>query len=241
MRRLSFVLLAILLAAPARAQQGTSVSRTAGDAAHQPGRHLRFVLADHVVEELGALVDELRRETVRCLIGVVRGDSAVVDLAWRPPIDASTPTHVQYWSCPAATLALWHNHVWTVEPAPEYACYLSATDIDEALRPHGPPIQIVQVTSEVACWWTRSEVAQAAGAVLLFPRPDHQWGRPVTLSASTCRGELRDMPACTLLRMCEGPGSDRRSNGSADGAHRGEGRSFTCPAPLALAGAGSGH
>lgn len=203
-RRIS-LLVGLLLAAPLLVQ-----GQPAGPDRGRARRTLRFVLAPHVVEELGALADTLRRETVRCLIGAVQGDSAVVDLAWQPPIDASTPEYVAYQSCPSATLALWHNHLWTREPAPEYACYLSGIDIHAALRPHAPPIQIVQVTSEVACWWVRSQIAPHAREAIVLPRPGQRWGEPVQLSAAACDGALSDIAACVLLRACrEGADNDR--------------------------------
>jgi hypothetical protein len=160
------------------------------------------VLAPHVAEELDALADRQRTETVRCLIGVVQGRTAVVDLAWRPPIDRSTRDYVEYQSCPSATLAVWHNHIPARGAAPEYACYLSAVDIQEAVGPRAPPIQIVQVTRDVACWWSRTEVLGAPDAPLLFPRPAHLWGQPVQLTEAACRGALRHLPACRILQAC---------------------------------------
>ncbi len=121
----------------------------------------RIVIAPHVRAELRALADTMELETVRCLIGVVAGDSAVIDLAWQPQIQEHSANTVRYRSCPLATIAHWHNHPWLGEGHPEDACYLSRTDIEDALEPHAPPLQFVQVNAGVMCWWTRLAIAQA--------------------------------------------------------------------------------
>jgi hypothetical protein len=198
MRRWLLLLLVASTAAPLWAQQGRGPSHRA-----PAPQSLRLILAPHVAEELDALADTLRLETIRCLIGVVQGKNATIDLAYQPPIDASTANSVNHQSCPAATLALWHNHPRIPGEEPEYACYLSATDIREAVRPAAPPIQIVQVRGDVACWWSQWEIAQSGLLPVLFPRPRQRWGRPIGLDEAACRGELRGVVACMLLLACE--------------------------------------
>jgi len=131
-------------------------------------RTFRLVIDKQVAEELDRLADTLSGESVRCLIGVTVGDSAVVDLAWAPPIYASGATHVRYRSCPLATLVVWHNHLAPPDAAPEDACYLSGIDIEEAWQPHAPPFQMVQVNPEVLCWWSKVQVARATGQPVLW-------------------------------------------------------------------------
>jgi hypothetical protein len=198
MKNLLVLLLVVLVAAPSWAQLDRSVSQPRVQA-------LRVIFAPHVSEELDYLADTLRVETVRCLIGVVNGEDATIDLAWQPPIKLSTPNQVEYQSCPLATLAVWHNHPPIPSEAPEYGCYLSATDIREALHERAPPIQIVQVTANVACWWSKWEIAKTGLAPVLFPRGRQRWGRSL-LNETVCRAELRHVTACRLLLACERDG-----------------------------------
>ena len=188
MRHLWHVALGLTLVTPMQAQQVGVESYQIANATHEKPRSFRLVIAPDVFDKLGALADTMRHETVRCLIGSVRGDSAVVDLAWQPAISLSTPNEVRYESCPGATLALWHNHVWTVESAAQDACYLSRTDIDQALRIGSPPVQIVQVNSAVSCWWTRRQINRRDEVSVLWPPPAQerhtQHRRPRPLPAS---------------------------------------------------------
>lgn len=229
MRREFVLLMAFLIAAPVGAQQAHSVS-TLQDPPSTSTKSFRLILAPHVVEELDALADTLGVETVRCLIGVVEDGEALIDLAWRPSIQRATANQVQYQSCPSATLVLWHNHPRTASEAPEYGCYLSATDVREAQRPRAPPIQMVQVSAEVGCWWSRREI-QAAGQVpVLFPRPHQRWGRPVSLDTAACREELRHLVACALLLSCP---DDRGVGNACSGDER--------PAEVAVLGRRDEH
>lgn len=132
-----------------------------------------LVVGQELRQELGRLAETSQSETVRCLMGVVRGDTAIVETAWTPAIHGSTPSMVSYDGCPAATLAEWHNHPWTAELRPEGACYLSRADIASALRPGAPPVQIVQVTAEVSCWWLQAEIARGRERAILWPAPGH--------------------------------------------------------------------
>ena len=196
MRQVVVLLQVMLVAPPVWAQQARTAS-------HSPVRSLQLTLAPHVTEELDALADTLRVETVRCLIGVVSGQTATIDLAWEPPIELSRADLVHYQSCPSATLALWHNHPPIAGEDPEYACYLSATDIREALDPRSPPIQIVQVTADVACWWSQWEIQRTGQLPVLLPKEKQRWGRSVPLDEASCRGEFAHLVACQLLLICE--------------------------------------
>ena len=177
MRRSALLTVGVMLVVPAVAAQGQGTSQLAASGRSDSPGGLRIVITSDVYEELELLADTLRLETVRCLIGVAQGDSILVDFAWQPPIERSTATSVSYQSCPAATIALWHNHPWLREAAPEYSCYLSRIDIREALRGYAPPVQIVHVTAAVACWWTRAQVAQHANAAVVLPLSHQGTGR----------------------------------------------------------------
>ena len=180
-----------------------------GGVTSRPRRNLRIVLTAEVYEELELLADTLRVETVRCLIGVAQGDSLLIDLAWRPPIHHSTPTGVAYGRCPVATISLWHNHPWTREFEPEYSCYLSQTDIRAAIQSRAPPMQMVQVTGAVACWWTRAQVATYADAPVMRPLPRQSRGRFHLWNALACASQ-------TGRVVCSRPTSRRQAVLSAD-------------------------
>ncbi len=197
--KLPLILLTLTVAAKAAAQV---VPVANAGAVVPPDRSpvFRVVIAPEIFETLDELADTLGVETVRCLIGVML-DSAYIDLAWEPPIELSTPRRVRYRSCPSATLALWHNHTWASLPQPEYACYLSALDIREALKPNAPLLQIVQVSSSVACWWTVNQIARARDEPILWPLPSQRRGRDVTL-ASAC-GRARTGVPCVVIRSCD--------------------------------------
>lgn len=199
MRKLPLILLTLTVAAQAAAQV---VPMANAGAVVSPDRSsvFRVVIAPEIFETLNELADTLGVETVRCLIGVVV-DSAYIDLAWKPPIELSTPDRVRYRSCPSATIALWHNHTWASLPEPEYACYLSAIDIREALKPNAPLLHIVQVSSSVACWWTVNQIARARDESILWPLPSQRRGREVTL-ASACAPATTGVP-CVMVRSCD--------------------------------------
>lgn len=191
MRRLALLTVGVMLvaSAPALTAQGHGPSQFAASGRSDSSRSLRIVITRDVYEELELLADTLRLETVRCLIGAVQGDSILVDFAWQPPIERSTAASVSYLSCPAATILLWHNHPWTREAAPEYSCYLSRTDIREALQGHAPPVQMVQVTAAVSCWWTRAQVAQHSNEALVLPLPNQGSGSVDLWNGVSCSAQ----------------------------------------------------
>ena len=186
---MTLLILGVMFVAPSAAAQAPMAAALAGSVTPPSPHSLRIVITKEVFEELEILADTLRVETVRCLIGVARGDSVLIDLAWQPPIQRSTRTSVAYRQCPVATIALWHNHPWTRDVEPEYSCYLSRTDIREALQSGAPPIQMVQVTATVACWWTQAQVVQHADAPVLKPLPQQARGRFHLWSAVACSAE----------------------------------------------------
>ncbi len=196
MNKLPLLVLAITVATRAVAQERL-VSNVDQDVSTPPlARTLLIEIAPNIFDQLDALADTLRVESVRCLIGTVRGDRAVVDLAWQPAIESSGPNSVAYQSCPGATIALWHNHPELPGVEAEYACYLSAVDLREASDPRAPVVQIVQVNSRVACWWSKNQVLRATDQVLLWPLQSQRRGRHVTL-ADAC-SMWRALPPCTF-------------------------------------------
>lgn len=189
MKRATILILSAMLVAPAgAAQQGVHSAVESVAPIHDRAtsehaltssspRSLHIVFSEEVFDDLELLADTLQVETVRCLIGVTQGDSLLVDLAWQPPIDISTSNSVKYSRCPVATVLLWHNHPWAGDIEPEYSCYLSRIDIQEAIRSLAPPIQMVQVTGGMACWWTRAQVAAHADGPVMLPLPRQSRGR----------------------------------------------------------------
>lgn len=146
----------------------------------------RIVVASHLLQELGTLADTLNVETVRCLIGAVHGDSALVDMAWQPRIYSATETRVKYQTCPVATIALWHNHLRSAATTPAGACYLSATDIEHASKPGAPLVQIVQVSEDVICWWSRPQILAAPDESKLCALRGQRQPEPVDDVNSRC-------------------------------------------------------
>ncbi len=158
------------------------------DGATSPGLHL--VVAKHVTEQLGALADTLTVETVRCLIGITRGKSAVIDMVWEPPVSEPTQSGLGSHGCPLATIAVWHNHLPAIHPrTSEEACFLSEAEISDALEGGRAPIQIVQVTAAISCWWTREQIAGAADGGTLVSLPGQRRGIAVDRRRVECRGD----------------------------------------------------
>ena len=147
-----------------------ALGQTTALAASAPARTVRFVvLADDVWKDLAHLAGKAKRETVRCLIGYVHADTAYVEIAWQPRIYSSSSSDVHYGGCPLASLAKWHNHLARFAPTPTQACYLSDTDVADALEPGAPPLQMVQVNETVRCWWSQKQVRVAPAGALLGP------------------------------------------------------------------------
>lgn len=146
----------------------------------------RIMVASHLLQELGTLADTLNVETVRCLIGAVHGDSALVDMAWQPRIYSATETRVKYQTCPVATIALWHNHLRSAATTAAGACYLSATDMEHASKPGAPLVQIVQVSENVICWWSRPQILAAPDESKLCALRGQRQPEPVDDVNSRC-------------------------------------------------------
>ncbi len=198
MKNLPLLIVLMITVATRAVAQEQLVSTVSNDVSVAPSHTLRLEIATPIFDELDALADTLHVETVRCLIGTVDGNRAVIDLAWQPPIQFSTSTRVVYQSCPGATIALWHNHreLWGVDA--KYACYLSHIDLQEASNPLAPIVQIVQVNSRVACWWSKLQVLRAADKPILWALETQRRGVHVTLTDACNRWGA--LPPCSLDR-----------------------------------------
>ncbi len=169
-----------------------------GRASSSPNGTIGLYLTDDVFASLGRIADTLGRETVRCLIGGFREDSLILDIAWEPLTWGSTTDGVHFSECPVATVALWHNHLPSPERSPDYSCSLSDIDIHGAIQSNAPPMQFVQVSSGVICWWYRGQILAASNDRIMWPLPNQRYGRHVTL-ADACAGSGRFVRPCALL------------------------------------------
>ena len=201
MKIVALVLMAVANVAQAQLQGAHTPLegiRTAA-AVSRPPVHINLVITETVFNELRRLADTSRTETVRCLLGAFHGDSAVVDLAWQPPISYADEGYVVFTGCPVSTVAQWHNHIRDRRFAPEYACYMSSVDVEAALDERAPPAQIVQVDAETFCWWTRVQIRAAEGAMVL-PPVRRQFTGSLRLETAICVGRAEESLGCQLLR-----------------------------------------
>ncbi len=198
MKNLPLLIVLMITIATRVVAQEQLVATVSDDVSVAPSHSLRLEIAPQIFDELDALADTLHVETVRCLIGTVEGNRAVIDLAWQPPIQLSESTRVVYRSCPRATIALWHNHPELPGVDAAYACYLSHIDLQEASNPLAPIVQIVQVNSRVACWWSKRQVLRAVDQPILWPFETQRRGVHVTLT-DACN-QWMELPPCSLGR-----------------------------------------
>src|SRR5262249_32308093 len=101
---------------------------------------------------------------------------------------------------------LWRNHVWSGDGRPEEACFMTRAEIDDALRPHAPAVQFIQVNARVSCWWTQRQIARAAGMPVLLPIPGQIRPRHVAIAP--------DAPGPRPESMATAP-DDRRRQGES--------------------------
>lgn len=120
-----------------------------------------------MMAQLGRIADTATIEHIRCLLGVDRGDTILVDVAWEPKVTYANYTMVTFEHCPLATVGTWHNHIAMrfpilngdtaryVRVPPHQMCYLSRPDSTAALAMKHERLSIVQVVDSVACAWIR--------------------------------------------------------------------------------------
>ena len=186
MRRILVLLIGLTLGAQTAVSGQTLIPDSHVASRDETRSGFRIVVASHLLQELGKLADTLDVETVRCLIGAVEGDSAMIDVAWQPRIYSATETRVKYQTCPVATIALWHNHLPTAATTPTGACYLSATDIEHASKPGAPLVQIVQVSEDVICWWSRPQILAAQNESKLCALRGQRQPEPIDDAMNRC-------------------------------------------------------
>jgi hypothetical protein len=125
-----------------------------------------LVIDSVMIAELGRVADTAHVEHFRCLLGLDRGDTLIVDLAWEPVILYADYDNVHPGRCPVATVGTWHVHLGWHQPIWAHdsthripidlrtACFLSAPDTAALLL--GPRLSIVQVNDSVICAWVKT-------------------------------------------------------------------------------------
>ena len=123
----------------------------------------QLVLDSSLHARLGVLAAGLRTEIVLCLTGSRDGPTAVATGFLMPEPKASSAERATFGSCPATSVAIWHNHplegLGGGDPHanPRDLCALSETDIRTAAHA-GVPFAVVAVDANTWCWWTHDQV-----------------------------------------------------------------------------------
>jgi hypothetical protein len=123
----------------------------------------QLVFAPHLQSNLGILAEGLEREIPLCLTGPIRGDTAEVTGIHIPKIVRSDTVSTDYEgdTCPANTLAFWHNHpkpeTVDFEEKPNPGCWLSWTDLRTSIR-EGRLFEVVQTSRGNWCWFSRYQI-----------------------------------------------------------------------------------
>jgi len=166
-RFLAVVCLATLVA--------SSVARTA-----EPERPTRLILSPGLLARLQTLAAGLHAEIVLCLTGLVDGATATATGFVMPDPYRSDSDRASFGTCPALSVAIWHNHPLSAavgamtanEPgygrprgdpnaSPRDLCALSETDIRTAAR-EAHPFVVISVDGATWCWWSRHQVRKFA-------------------------------------------------------------------------------
>jgi len=142
----------------------------------------RLALTPSLLRRVSLLAAGLDREVVLCLRGTVTGDSAVVEDFVMPDVLSSTADQVQPLPCGPATLAVWHNHVWTGPDStfgvktPEDLCSLSQPDLRTVVADSIPfaAVSVGRTGHPIICWWRRVQ-AVVNRHVKFLPRFPRQW------------------------------------------------------------------
>ena len=178
--RIAWLLLAGARAAPAQ------TALTPVDSAILNSQPLRYLqIAPSLVRRLSVLAAGLDREIVLCLEGRVSRDTAVVEELVMPDVIRSTVDGVEPRPCPAATLAVWHNHPWIAPDStfgvktPEDLCSLSELDLKSVIADSIPfaVVSVGRAARPVVCWWRRVQ-AVINRRVRFLPRFPRQWVEP---------------------------------------------------------------
>ena len=152
---------------------------------HDPSLHTR----------LGVLAAGLRSEIVLCLTGSRDGSATVATGFLMPEPKASSAEHATFGSCPATSVAIWHNHPLEGLPGdpnvnPRDLCALSEIDIRTAAHTTVPFV-VIAVDANTWCWWTHDQVRKLAAAHAL--RGDPISGQIESLTPAGTRPYTADM------------------------------------------------
>lgn len=142
-----------------------------------------------VLNMLGDVADSATIEHVFCLLAVPDGSvdslgrkGGIISVFVEPP-QSGTPGRITFADCPFGTIIQWHNHILTetlkaltaldITPPADVkgawrGCVLSINDYDEALRVTAP-VTMIQVNTNVMCWWTKSEVRSLPRTLVNWP------------------------------------------------------------------------
>jgi hypothetical protein len=142
----------------------------------------RLALTPSLLRRVSLLAAGLDREVVLCLRGTVTGDSALVEDFVMPDVLSSTADQVQPLPCGPATLAVWHNHVWTGPDStfgvktPEDLCSLSQPDLRTVVADSIPfaVVSVGRTGHPIICWWRRVQ-AVVNRHLKFLPRFPRQW------------------------------------------------------------------
>lgn len=154
-----------------------------------PDPPTRLVVEAGLLARLRVLATGLHNEIVLCLTGSLDGGTAVATGFVMPQPVRSDADAASFGPCPAATIAIWHNHPLAAAPrvagSPQSAyarplgdpdasardlCALSDTDIRTAAR-DGYPFVVVAAGGDAWCWWTRDQVRKLAARNVLRGAP----------------------------------------------------------------------
>lgn len=119
------------------------------------------LLAEPLVAELDEVsrsAIRVNREAMRCLLGVVRGGVAYIDVAFAPLVIEADSVHTVTRACPLATVAEWHTHLPIPGEPTAAGCFLSAVDVAGAVAPRPQPVVLIVQSARTRCWWTHQQV-----------------------------------------------------------------------------------
>jgi len=129
-----------------------------------PGPPVRLVLDPGLHVRLGVLAAGLRTEVVLCLTGSSDGSTTVATGFLMPEPRASSAEQATFSSCPATSVAIWHNHPLEglgrggdPNANPRDLCALSEIDIRTAAQT-AVPFVVIAVDAHTWCWWNHDQI-----------------------------------------------------------------------------------
>ena len=124
----------------------------------------KLVLDSSLHARLGVLAAGLRTEVVLCLTGSSDGPTTVATGFLMPEPKASSAEQATFGSCPATSVAIWHNHPLEAlreggdpNANPRDLCALSETDIRTAAQT-AVPFVVIAVDANTWCWWSHDQI-----------------------------------------------------------------------------------